>query len=768
MNIRTTIINFILITVGTLSSIFCFLTAFEIPTSFFLLLPCCIIPTLLFLSLHYKADSGIFVLSLLSYFLLIGLLLLVFRNVIPDAIDSMIYYIRLELMKTNILPRTVLYTPNTQFYAITPFLCLATMFLTGLLILFIERIKLPLFALLITIPLVESGIFYGAVPAYQYFFPYVIFFILCLSTVQFRKKIIPKGHIGILSIVLILCFGLSVSFLHSIEYQRPRKWDTIRDSIILQDYDRLFELLGINIRNPFSNTYGGISAGDLRNLGNKSKSLKTALTVTLPRSESTIYLKGYVGTQYTKNRWSVQSESDYNKRLESFYENSKQLNLSLSPLQLLSIEQTQPYSFSNEMTIVPKTADKNFAYVPYSMLQNDAVHEVQDLYYTPVSRKSYTIPYGTKNGTEPIDPLSLSQYNGYYQLVEDYALLTDFYTQIPTDVNEQLANATSVIKEYAKQNSASYPESILHYFKDSNLFSYTLQPGEQNPNTDFTLYFLNDTHKGYCVHFASSATLLLRSLGIPARYVEGYVIAPSNFSGGHYDENTGNYTIEIPESNAHAWTEYYVKGKGWKVLDPTPSYMNEISQQIENANRSTKEQTSESTEEQTTSSKEEATTESDASTSSPEKDDNSSNTADNQKSFSLIQWLHTLPKEVAFFFYACFFLFLLLVLCLLRRALTLFIRNKKFHGENANQSAIFMLEFLFYLFTIKPPSNAEQEILNERMKPLYDLAKYSQHTLTKEQLTEIENMMLTTRKRIIKQLPLLQRLFHQYFTRRIL
>ncbi len=92
--------------------------------------------------------------------------------------------------------------------------------------------------------------------------------------------------------------------------------------------------------------------------------------------------------------------------------------------------------------------------------------------------------------------------------------------------------------------------------------------------------------QGYCTHFASAATIIMRNAGIPARYVEGYHIQ-SNLSVAeevkeYTDireninfkvENKYNlYTIPVLDSSAHAWTEIYVDGYGWIPLEFTPSY----------------------------------------------------------------------------------------------------------------------------------------------------------------------------------------------------
>ncbi len=60
--------------------------------------------------------------------------------------------------------------------------------------------------------------------------------------------------------------------------------------------------------------------------------------------------------------------------------------------------------------------------------------------------------------------------------------------------------------------------------------SYTLTPGRAPVNQDIVEYFLFENHEGYCVHFASAATLMYRLYGIPARYASGYAVEPSAFT----------------------------------------------------------------------------------------------------------------------------------------------------------------------------------------------------------------------------------------------
>lgn len=102
-----------------------------------------------------------------------------------------------------------------------------------------------------------------------------------------------------------------------------------------------------------------------------------------------------------------------------------------------------------------------------------------------------------------------------------------------------------------------------------NYGSYSRELDNLPKGGDAVEYFLGTSGKGYCTHFASAGTLLLRELGIPARYVVGYVVKPGKVS---YKE--GNYQASVLDSDGHAWTEVYLENYGWVPVEMTPGYQN--------------------------------------------------------------------------------------------------------------------------------------------------------------------------------------------------
>jgi transglutaminase-like putative cysteine protease len=89
-------------------------------------------------------------------------------------------------------------------------------------------------------------------------------------------------------------------------------------------------------------------------------------------------------------------------------------------------------------------------------------------------------------------------------------------------------------------------------------FYYTLKPPKLSD--DSVDKFLFDTKRGFCEHYASAFAALARAAGIPARVVTGY-------QGGTLNPY-GDYWI-LRQSDAHAWTEVWIEGRGWVRIDPT-------------------------------------------------------------------------------------------------------------------------------------------------------------------------------------------------------
>ncbi len=106
-------------------------------------------------------------------------------------------------------------------------------------------------------------------------------------------------------------------------------------------------------------------------------------------------------------------------------------------------------------------------------------------------------------------------------------------------------------------SDAAYVGAVLEYFRTGG-FKYTLTPPTLGP--DSVDDFVFNTHLGFCGHYASAFVLLMRAADVPARVVSGYL-------GGEWNP-IGRYFI-VRQSDAHAWAEVWLEGRGWTRIDPT-------------------------------------------------------------------------------------------------------------------------------------------------------------------------------------------------------
>jgi transglutaminase-like putative cysteine protease len=131
-----------------------------------------------------------------------------------------------------------------------------------------------------------------------------------------------------------------------------------------------------------------------------------------------------------------------------------------------------------------------------------------------------------------------------------------YETQLPATRNPRALALARELRARAPDDAA-YSQMVLDWFRDNGL-EYTLQPEPTGVESVDSVLF--DTKQGFCGHFASAYATLMRAVGIPARVVTGYL-------GGDWNP-VGSYLI-VHQSDAHAWTEIWLDGRGWTRIDPT-------------------------------------------------------------------------------------------------------------------------------------------------------------------------------------------------------
>ncbi len=146
------------------------------------------------------------------------------------------------------------------------------------------------------------------------------------------------------------------------------------------------------------------------------------------------------------------------------------------------------------------------------------------------------------------------------------------YLQLPeksaADIQKYLRNVSEPVEQDNPTLRTGY---VYEYAQRISTYVHGLATYDLKPRKlplgqrDFAVWFMKTQNKGYCVHFATVAAVLLRAAGIPSRYVVGYTVNVS-----------GPGEVEVKQKNAHAWVEYWLPGVGWMILDPTGYASGEI------------------------------------------------------------------------------------------------------------------------------------------------------------------------------------------------
>ncbi|MDD3212290.1 MAG: transglutaminase domain-containing protein [Eubacteriales bacterium] len=137
-----------------------------------------------------------------------------------------------------------------------------------------------------------------------------------------------------------------------------------------------------------------------------------------------------------------------------------------------------------------------------------------------------------------------------------YSELYETYTQLPSHLEQKVFDD---VRNIVAGETTPYGKAMAIMRHLQKYYRYTLTPDTPPQNKDFITYFLYVGREGYCTYYAAAMTVMCRMVGLPARYVEGFLAQPS-----------GDGFAYVTGKDAHAWTEVYFEGFGWVPFDPTP------------------------------------------------------------------------------------------------------------------------------------------------------------------------------------------------------
>lgn len=353
--------------------------------------------------------------------------------------------------------------------------------------------------------------------------------------------------------------------------------------------------------------YEGFSHGMLNNfkgMANISKSKMYTLEIQKTDVQmSDLYIKTYQSDYYYNGRWlSVEGESDNStKKLmdEQFCISQANLAMYVFPNEIYGDWNTVTSYPLRKVILTAQKGVKDTIYPLYLAQEEVSVD-------TKGGKTAYNFTVQNESNLENIhrpgelesisdflaesydlwyDPYIIVNYMLWYMYDSGFGTFYEMYTSVPDSCSVIKSDMESVAENLGinpqRELLSEEPESYINYYNDvvtavnyvaeylSEGYTYSLNP-EMTSGKDQIVDFLYYSKKGYCMHFASAATMMLRSMGIPTRYVEGYAVSANDINERLDKLDEGDMgSVDIYGTNAHAWIEVYIKGIGWVPQEMT-------------------------------------------------------------------------------------------------------------------------------------------------------------------------------------------------------
>ena len=465
-----------------------------------------------------------------------------------------------------------------------------------------------------TIPFVVLPLVLGRVGYYSNFFTYLVVAITIVGTRHLRTDATDRRMRQKLAIILMItclvCGGIFYAFIPPQRYDNNiEKLTQAKNSLVA-----LTSWEGEDVLTWLKAYFNGdaISYGKI---GKKSEVMYTGETMLKlsgnVNSDYGLYLKGYVGDVYENNRWSSRkSDEDFKKDWKALDDNG--VTLENWHTQLRNELGDQETSGEDDVwrTGVLRVRNIAFGYGNYlvpclptgaykamengrSSIDEPGIDYAVEYYlkYSAILRSdvlkgNYRMANGVFWGNNEAERNSLKEFAQKY------------YLQVP----DSLHGVSEEFKQYLKEQNNLLERYQAGTAKDSDIIqavknyitkdtSYSLSPGKTPSDRDSVEYFLKESKKGYCTYYATTAAMLLRSVGIPTRYVEGMYVSKEELKDCAPGEE-----IKVPDEDAHAWIEVFDEKYGFVTVEVTPGRGEEDMQNSESKEKTDKNHNSQSNE----------------------------------------------------------------------------------------------------------------------------------------------------------------------------
>lgn len=577
----------------------------------------------------------------------------------------------------------------------TGFFVLLSLILNGLFSFLISRIKsIKIVGLLSIALLVPCFVLVNTLPDLVPLL--IIFTVLFALYFSSQTRQLNYTHSGVITAVCAVILAVLITVLAVInpvaDYERPKWQDNMLNTV-----QNLTGMKTYNGSGKISSALAEVGNSlepevDFSNAGALTQTGKKVMTVT-SSTDGRIYLKSMAYANYENNKWSVLTDEqadNYPQDYQSF---------------IMTI-MTQYFEEAETVTI--DTVNKeNVIYTPYYLNYiNNNFSPVCDVFIANTDKATnytmFVIPYSDEN----INDFSRIEISGTSKY-DDFA---QCYLSLPNDTKQAMLEIAerNNIKDLSKSDISQTVAAVKDFVSHSA--SYSLNTQKVPDGRDVAEWFLNDAETGYCMHFANAAAVMLRALGVPARYVTGYCA------------NVVDGKATVTSDNAHAWVEYFDERIGWIPLDATSSDF-EVPQATESVQTTTQAQTTSPTVQPTTQ----------AQNTKPVKTE--------------VKAKISTPAIIVII------ILLIIALAILRIILIRYYRKYSFTHNDYKSRVI-----CIYRYLNKLSVHAKVRI-PKKIENICTKAKFSTHNISDEEYKIVLNYVLTFRNKTIGKMPIVKKLY---------
>lgn len=401
-----------------------------------------------------------------------------------------------------------------------------------------------------------------------------------------------------LSLVAALIMALAITLVTNLAIPYSSFQLRSRDSALknsMKDDVKYVVTFGLSGYFNRYNSTGGLNDGKLGGIYSVRPDYETDLTVRyVPLSSQPVYLRGFMGVAYTDRQWySPELLLDEELINETIYKQLCEDYVLIDEYSELSANNT--ISSPLRMDVKNIGASIYYSYAPYytdpSLLDMYPYISNTSSYFLRNKIRTYNYyPYmaSAKDTTQVMDEKLLAMYLQVPSSDESSSTRDEIIKFLMEEdlCTEYITKAPGIYNNLSKSELQTVISRLSNCL--STEFVYSLNPGITPQQEDYVGHFLNGNRKGFCAHFATSSVLILRTLGIPARYVEGYVLTSEDLTEGTIveDADISSYIdtslidmdfsvvdVDIADDKAHAWVEYYDPDFGWRVFEATTASM---------------------------------------------------------------------------------------------------------------------------------------------------------------------------------------------------